>query len=201
VFVTVSERVCLTPTVTLPKLRLAGLEASGPAVEPVPDRGIVKVGFDPLDVSVTVPLTVPAAVGMNETLKVVLWPPVRVTGEVIPLMLNPEPPAMAAWEIVTLDPPVLVTVADRVCLTPTATLPKLRLAGFEASGPAVAPFPDKGIVKDEFDAFDAIVIFPLTVPAAVGSNETLKGALWPAVSVSGAVIPLMLNPDPPAIAT
>jgi hypothetical protein len=102
---------------------------------------------------------------------------------------------------VTLDPPVLVTVSDMVCLTPTCTLPKLTLLGFDARGPAEAPVPDRGMVKLEFDAFDVMVTLPLTAPAAVGMNETLKVALWPPVSVTGAVIPVMLNPDPPAMET
>src|SRR5258708_5125864 len=37
---------------------------------------------------------------------------------------------------------------------------------------------------------------PLTAPAAVGVTRTLKLALCPAASVTGALIPLTLNPDP-----
>ena len=89
--VTVSDRDCLFPTVTLPKLRLVGLAPSVPGVTPVPDKGMVRVGFEAFDVMVTLPLALPADDGANETLKVALCPAVRVTGVVIPLKLKPEP--------------------------------------------------------------------------------------------------------------
>ncbi len=89
--VTVSDNVCLLPTVTLPKLRLVGLAPSEPGDTPVPDNGMVRVGFDALDETVTLPLALPAEDGANETLKVALCPAVTATGAVIPLKLNPEP--------------------------------------------------------------------------------------------------------------
>src|SRR5690349_946364 len=116
-------------------------------------------------------------------------------------MLNPDPPPKETCEIVTLDPPVFVTVADKVCLTPTATLPKLRLEGFEVSGPAGAPLPERLIVRVEFDALDVMLMDPVTAPGAVGWNEALKVALCPDASVIGVVSPLMLKPDPPPMAT
>ena len=89
--VTVSDKDCLFPTVTVPKLRLVGLAPRVPGVTPVPDNGMVRVGFEALDVMVRLPLAVPEDVGVNDTLKVALCPAVRVTGAVIPLKLNPEP--------------------------------------------------------------------------------------------------------------
>ena len=89
--VTVSDRDCLFPTVTLPKLRLVGLVPNVPGVTPVPDRGMVRVGFEALEVMVRLPLALPADDGANETLNVALCPAVRVTGVAIPLKLNPEP--------------------------------------------------------------------------------------------------------------
>jgi hypothetical protein len=47
-------------------------------------------------------------------------------------MLNPVPVAVAC-EIVTLDPPVLVSEFAKVTLLPTLALPKARLAGLEVS--------------------------------------------------------------------
>ncbi len=79
------------PTVTLPKLRLVGLAPSVPGVTPVPDRGIVRLGFEALDVIVRLPLALPAADGANDTVKVALCPALNVTGAVIPLKLNPAP--------------------------------------------------------------------------------------------------------------
>src|SRR5580704_10519333 len=148
----------------------------------------------------TLPLTAPAATGVNDTLNVALWPAVSVAGVVIPLTLNPEPLAATA-EIVTLDPPVLVTVSDKVCFTPTSTLPKLRLVGFDPRAPAATPLPDNGIFNVEFDAFEVMAMLPVTAPAAAGVKETVNVALWPPVRVTGAVIPLMLNPAPPAMET
>ena len=96
----------------------------------------------------------------------------------------------------TLEPPVLVTVSDRDWLLPTVTLPKLRLVGFDPSAPGATPVPDSGMVSVGLEAFEEIVTFPLTLAADAGVNVTLKVALWPAVSVTGAVIPLRLYPVP-----
>jgi len=72
VFVTVSERDLLFPTVTLPKLRLAGFAPSAPAATPVPDKGSVKVEFDASEVIVTAPLALPLACGAKAMVNVVL---------------------------------------------------------------------------------------------------------------------------------
>jgi hypothetical protein len=74
----------------------------------VPLNGICRLGFDAFDVTVTVPLNVPAEVGAKVTVNDVLCPGPRTTGGVIPEMLNPVPAAAAA-EIVALVPPVFVT--------------------------------------------------------------------------------------------
>jgi len=89
--VTVSDRDWLLPTVTLPKLRLVGFDPSVPGVTPVPDNGIVNVGFEAVEVMVTLPLALPAEAGVKVTLKLALCPAVKVTGAVIPLTLNPVP--------------------------------------------------------------------------------------------------------------
>jgi len=72
VLVTVSERDCLFPTVTLPKLRLAGFAPSTPGATPVPDKGSVKVEFEAFEVMVTAPLALPLACGEKATVKVAL---------------------------------------------------------------------------------------------------------------------------------
>ena len=89
--VTVSDRDCLFPTVTLPKPRLVGLAPSVPGVTPVPDRGMVRIGLEALEVIVTLPLLLPAEDGLNKTVKFAVCPAVRVTGVVILLKANPEP--------------------------------------------------------------------------------------------------------------
>jgi len=181
---TVSDSVCVLPTTTLPKLRLAGFAPKAPGATPVPDTGMVRVGLDALEVRLTLPEALPAADGANETLKVVLWPAVRVSGTLVPLRLNPVPPA-AACEMVTLVPPVLVTVSDSVCVLPTTTLPKLRLVGFAPKAPGATPVPDSGMVRVGLDALEVRVTLPEVLPAADGANETLKVVLWPAVKVIG----------------
>ena len=91
VFVTVSDTVCLSPAVTLPKFTLVGFDPSAPAATPVPNRGTFSVGFEALEVTVTLPLAVPAEDGLKETENVALCPAVSVTGVEIPLTLNPVP--------------------------------------------------------------------------------------------------------------
>ena len=100
------------PTVMLPKLRLVGFDPSAPGVTPVADSGIVREGLDAFEVIVTLPVTLPAVAGVNPTVKAALCPGVSVSGAVIPLKLNPVP-LTPTCEIVTLVPPVLVTVSDR----------------------------------------------------------------------------------------
>jgi len=81
----------LLPTVTLPKLRVVGFEPTAPGVTAVPDNGMVRVGFEALEVTARLPLALPADCGANVTEKVALWPAVSVVGVVIPLRLNPVP--------------------------------------------------------------------------------------------------------------
>jgi hypothetical protein len=94
----------------LVKVRLVGDAVKTAGATAVPFSGIAKLGFEPFDVTVAVPVNVPADVGENFTVKVVLCPGVRVTGVLIPEMLNPFPAAATA-EIVALVPPVFVTVS------------------------------------------------------------------------------------------
>lgn len=91
VFVIFSESIPVLPTFTLPKLRLVGLAANAPGVTPVPDTGIVNVGFVAVEVMVRLPLTAPDAVGTNATVKVALCPLLSVNGVAIPLTLKPLP--------------------------------------------------------------------------------------------------------------
>ncbi len=116
--VSVSDKLVLLPICTLPNARLAGFAVSVPCATPVPVSGMLKLGFDPVDVMLTFPLTAPLAAGLKNTVKDVLWPTGNVTGSASPLKLNPAPPAAAA-EIVRLDPPVLVSVSNKLALLPT----------------------------------------------------------------------------------
>ena len=73
-------------------------------------------------------------------------------------------------------------------------MPKLRLAGFDPSVPGATPVPVSAIFR--VGAFEVMVTLPLTAAADAGVNEMVKLALCPAVSVTGAVIPVTLNPVP-----
>src|ERR1035437_10450128 len=106
----------LLPTGTLPKARLAGLAVSWPGVTPVPDSGTFSAGLDALDVMVMLPLTVPDDVGENATLKLALWPALKVSGRLKPLAVKLDVALTA--EIVTLAPPEFVRVSARVCALP-----------------------------------------------------------------------------------
>ena len=86
----------LDPTVTLPSTSVAGETVNCPTVlAPVPEAGIISVGFVAVEVIVRLPLAAPADVGANETVSVALFPPLRVRGRVIPLILKPAPETAA----------------------------------------------------------------------------------------------------------
>ncbi len=91
---------------------------SVPCVTPVPESGMLKLGLEPLEVMLTLPLAAPLAVGEKSTVKDLLWPAVSVKGRDTPLKLNPLPLAAAA-EMVRFEPPVLVRVSDKLVLLPT----------------------------------------------------------------------------------
>jgi hypothetical protein len=91
VLVTVSDRDCLLPTITLPKLRPVGFDPRAPGVTPVADNGMARVGLVAFEVIVTLPVTLPADAGVNVAVKVALCPAVSVAGVVMPLKLTPVP--------------------------------------------------------------------------------------------------------------
>ena len=178
------------PTCTAPKLRLAGFEVRVPGAAPVPDRGMVKVGFDAVEVTVRVALAAPADAGSNETLKLALWPPARVRGAVIPLIVNPDPPAIATFEIEMLALPTFEIVSDRVCFVPTGTTPKLRLAGLDEIALAAMPVPVSAMVRVGSGASERMVTVPPTLPVVTGAKETVNDVLCEGFKVRGALIPL-----------
>ena len=132
----VPDAVPLAPTTTLPSARVEGETISCPAVVvPVPDKEIVSVGLDALDVTVRVAVALPAAVGVNVMLTVAFAPGLRVSGREAALTLNVLL-LTPIWEIVRLEPPVLVRVAESDWLCPTVTSPKVTADGFELKAPA-----------------------------------------------------------------
>jgi hypothetical protein len=107
-----------TPTVTLPKLRLVGDTANVPAAVAVAESAMLSGELDAFDTTERVPLAAPALVGEKVAVKVTLWFEVRVSGKVNPLTEKTAPVTFAC-EMVTDDPPVLVTVSDKFVLLPT----------------------------------------------------------------------------------
>ena len=199
VFFSVSDKLALLPTWTLPNARLVGLAVSVPCVTPVPDSAMLKLGFEPLEVMLTLPLAAPLVVGEKSTVNDLLWPAVNVKGKDRPLKLNPLPLAVAA-EIVRLEPPELVNVSDKLALLPTWTLPNARLVGLAVSVPCVTPVPESAMLKLGFEAFEVMLTLPLAAPLVVGEKSTVNDLLWPAVKVKGKDRPLKLNPLPLAVA-
>jgi hypothetical protein len=112
-FVSFSARVDVLPVVTLPKLRLVGLAAIWPGLAPVPDSGTLREGLDAFDVIARFPLTALPDVGAKMTLKLTLCPTPKFIGKLRPLALNPAPVKLTP-EIVTLEPPELVSVSGSV---------------------------------------------------------------------------------------
>jgi hypothetical protein len=106
------------PTVTLPKLRLVGETANVPEAVPVPESAIPGE-FAAFDATDRLPLAVPALVGVNVTLKVTLWPDVRLMGKLLNPLVENDAPVKFTCEIATVDPPVLVSVSDKLVLLPT----------------------------------------------------------------------------------
>jgi len=72
-----------------------------------------------------------------------------------------------------------------------------RVDGVTVKLPAVVvPVPDKAMLNAGFVAFEVIVRLPLAPPDDFGAKETSMLALCPAPKLSGADIPLKLNPAP-----
>src|SRR5579864_1041490 len=104
---------------------------------------MVRFELDAFEVIVTLPVALPAKVGVNLTVKVVLWPGGIVTGSERPPTLNAELFELAA--VTVTFAPLAVRLPDAVPLVPTTTLPKPKVVGVTASCPAAAvPVPDSG---------------------------------------------------------
>jgi hypothetical protein len=155
--------------------------------------------LDALLVIAMLPLAEPEADGVKVTVKVLLWPVDRESGRVKPERLKPAPLGVAPV-IVTVDPPVLVSVSGKLWLLPICTLPKLKLDGLGLRVPAVTPLPARGMLRVGFDALLVIAMLPLTDPDDAGVNNTAKATLWPAPNEAGRLSPLIEKPVPVVVA-
>lgn len=178
------------PTTTLPKLALDGVRLI-PACVPVPLTETTVL--DPWEfVTVILPLTVSAAVGLNFTLMVCVFPAASVKGRVIPVSVTSFA-ATVTFEIVRLEFPLLVSVTVFVLELPATTFPKLNPVGFAESVTVEAtPVPLKEIVAGEFAALLETVTVPAKLPAVLGANTALNVVLAPAARLAGVVNPLRL---------
>ena len=146
-------------------------------------------------VKVRVALAAPDVCGLKVTVNGALWPAGIVRGSERPPTLKIELFVLAA--VTVTFAPLAVKLPEAVPLVPATTLPRPKVVGATVNCPtAVVPVPVSGIVNVGFDAVEVIVTLPLAATADCEVNETLKLAACPAVSVTGAVIPLKLNPVP-----
>ena len=77
-------------------------------------------------------------------------------------------------------------------------LAKLKLIGVGVKTAAPTAVPASGIDKDGLEAFEVTVTVPLALLVEVGANVTVNDVLCPGVSVTGGVMPEILNPVPDA---
>jgi hypothetical protein len=114
----------VTPIPADPKFTLVGeTEIAGcPALAPVPVSAIVETAGLVLAVIEMLPVTVPAAVGVNLAVKAVLCPAGTVIGSVNPATEKPVPVATSCV-MVSVALPVFATVNVCVLDAPMATLP------------------------------------------------------------------------------
>ena len=197
VFARVTDCVAPLFTVTSPKLILLG-EVPSCRVAPVPERETEAGELEALLVIEMLPVALPMTVGEKTALKLVLWPPERVSGNVRPLILKPVP-VTVAWVMVTLPVPVLVRLTDCVPVVFTVTLPNATVDG-EAESSRVTPVPDRDTVAGELVALLVIEMLPVALPIVVGVKAALKLVLCPSDKVSGNVRPLVLKPVPVTVA-
>jgi len=182
----------LDPTATLPKLRLPGDTANWPAAASAPESAITRGEFEAFDTNDRLPLAVPPPDGANVAVNVTLPLGLRARGRVNPV-IEKAAPVKLACEMVTPDPPVLVTVSDKLPESPACTVGKVRLAGLGESvpaEPAATALPEADRETSISPLWFSKEIVTDGAPAAAGWNLTLKGADWPAASIRGRVTPV-----------
>ena len=163
---------------------------------PVPVTVTCVDGVSASLVKVRIPLTDPVAEGVKVTVNGTLWPAGTVTGNESPLTVNS---GLLLLTAVTVTLSLLAfKLPEAFPLFPTATLPTGIGLGVIVSCPVavLVPAPDSVMVKVGFDALEVMVTLPLAFPEVAGVNLTLKVAVCPAASVTGALIPLRVNPVP-----
>ena len=162
------------PSITLPKLKLAG-EIDRPACAPVPLNATCKGELDASLLIVIVPVILPTVVGANEAVIVALCDVLSVMGVVTPLEVMPAP-VLVMLEILTAAFPVFVKTICFCTELPIATDPKLTVVEFAFNCPvaAVVPLPlNATVVVGLVGSLLVIVKLPVELPAAVGEKVTV----------------------------
>jgi hypothetical protein len=146
------------------------------------------------------PATLPVADGENVTFSAAVCPGANIVFVPAPLALNPVP-VTTTLEIVTFALPAFVSVTPWELLVPSTTLPKSRLVALEvSSGVAVVALPLAEITRGELGALLVSEIDPVTFPAEVGENTTLKAVFCPGAMLIGTVRPEVPKPAPVTLA-
>ena len=169
-------RLLLCPTTTLPKLNAAGLTANWPETVAVPTIEMVTVGLEASETTAIDPLALPPEVGANTAPKVKLCPGLKVRGRLKPVILKLAP-VMLARVTVTLEPPELVRVSDKVFVLPTGTPEKSRLESLVLSAPPVATLAETGMTRLALEASLTIERLPLADPLERGVKVRLRAVL------------------------
>jgi len=209
--VTLAGNDWVLPAGTDPKLKLVGLIARVPGVTAVTERGTERLALEAFELTVRLPLKVPAVGGAQVMFTFMLAFGASVMGMPIPAMVKPLPDTVALLTV-TLEPPELVMVAVFCVLLPTVRVPKDKeppLVNDPGVGVVVVEPPELCAPPTPVTAMDAVsgvpcrpkvpgaravlpvsAMLPLLVPAAFGAKVTLKLTLPFGASTSGRPRPL-----------
>lgn len=199
VFLRVTGRVSVPPTVLFPKARLVGNAEIVPvALTPVPLIRSISSAAPELLFSVIVPLSVPIPVGANLSVKLFVLPAASVNGMVKPVVEKPAP-LTVALEIVVLWLDGFINCTDLKMLVPTGTLPNWTLLGVASSGLAATP----AALSEKVSELRVrglgpapIVTDPGIEPASVGANFIDITTFAPGAITTGGVMPLTVYMSP-----
>jgi hypothetical protein len=189
--VSVAPSEFVLPSATLPKSKLAALEAK-PVVGVTALAVAATVSGELVAslITVTEPVAEPAARGANTKLNVALEPAATFAGIVRPLMLNPVP-VTVALEIVASAVPLLSSAIVCELLDPVATFVKLALLGLAASC-AWLPLLD-GVVG--FPAGDLEGVLELEAPTTPAHPFSPSNAMSTVATANFARLPFNFVPD------
>ena len=157
------------------------------------------VELEASEVTAIDPLAFPPDVGAKTVPKVKLCPAARVSGNVNPVTRKPVPETLA-WLTVTVLPPVLVKVSDKVLVLFSGTVEKSRLESLVLNAPAPATPALRGIVMLVLVASLTIERLPVADPLDCEVKVTLNALLCPAGRVTGRLNPFTVKPAPVMLA-